>query len=274
MTTTMPVGSQVEVPGALRWAVTDGAAGTHAVPAPDDREDARQVREHYRGAFWCSTEAGGCGGRLQLVVAGRLPRFRHVDDGPCRFADGGADAALAYEHLRYQRAVMAWLAAQGHRGRVEKVRRPDGRTDLHVVVDGLAAAVEVQLSPLPDTTWRERDDAARTRFRQVTWLYGPAAEAAATTEAAVRGVAFALRRQGAGLAVGVRDVDGRTRWVRLGACRLGADGFVAPGVEEARALHARRAEERAQVARRAAGRRRGAARESWAEPMLPLPFAG
>jgi hypothetical protein len=148
----------------------------------------------------------------------------------------------------------------------------------------------VQLSPLPDTAWRRLDDRYRRQARHVTWLYGPAAEAAAATEAAVRGVSFAVRRHSVGLSVGVRDVDDRTRWVRLAACRLTADGFAVPGTECARALHARRTAEREEAARRRAqqaarrpraGEERGeraagraTARTPWGPTLSPLPFPG
>ncbi|HEX2074882.1 MAG TPA: competence protein CoiA family protein [Geodermatophilus sp.] len=280
--------------GELLWAVTDGPAGTNAVGLPEDRVDARRLGLHYGGEFWCSRGAGGCGGRLHLRAGGRLrPYFRHHGDVPCPFLGREADVGRAYEHLRYQRAVEAWIAGQGYRARLEKVPAEDGRTDLHLVVDDVGHAVVVQLSPLPDIAWRERDDRYRTHVRHVTWLYGPAAEAAAATEVAVRGVAFALRRQGVGLVVGVRDVDDHTRWVRLAACRLTADGFAAPGSGEARALHARRTAERQQAARRVAhqaARRPGGrtpagesgergtgcapARTPWAASLRPLPFPG
>jgi hypothetical protein len=160
-------------------------------------------------------------------------------------------------------------------------------------VDEVSSALEVQLSPLSDTTWRERDDHHRRRVRHVTWLYGPAAEPAASTEVAVRGVSLLLRRHDVGLAVGVRDVDDRTRWVRLAACWLTADGFWAPGMEDARVLHARRTADRQEAARRVAhqaarsaasrppageearaGRasKRAPSRIPWVSAIRPLPF--
>lgn len=275
----------------LRWAVTDGAAGTNAVVLPEERADARRLALHYGGHFWCSREAGGCGAALDVRAGDRArPHFRHPGDVRCPLVDRGADAGRAYEHLRYQRALTTWLVAQGHRPRVEKVPAEDGSTGLHVVVDDVSSAIEVQLSPLPDTAWRQRDDRSRRTVRHVTWLYGPGAEAAAATEAAVRGVSFALRRHSVGLSLGVRDVDHRTRWVRLTACRLTAGGFHAPGAEEACALNARRAADRREAARRVvrqargAGQRRraGGGREAgwtpegtpWASTVCPLPFPG
>jgi hypothetical protein len=235
----------------LRWAVTDGPAGTAAVALPEDGTAARVLGLHRGNGFWCSREAGGCGGRLVLEARdGARPHFRHAGDVRCRFT--GSDAGPAYEHLRHRRAVGAWLAAQGFRLRLEEVAGRPGSGGLHVVVAEVSCAVVVQLSPLPDTAWRERDDRYRRQVRHVTWLYGPAAESADDTELAVRGVSYAVRRHNTGLLVGVRDVDGGTRWVRLGACRLTPDGFEAPGAAEARALHARRGADGQEAARRAA----------------------
>jgi hypothetical protein len=260
----------------LQWAVTDGPAGTAAVALPEDGTAARVLGLHRSGGFWCSREAGACGGRLVLEVrTGSPPRFRHPGDVPCALTR--SDAGPAYEQLRYRRAVGAWLAAQGFAARLEEVSGPPGSGGLHVVVPEVGSAVVVQLSPLPDTAWRERDDRYRRRVRHVTWLYGPEAGSAEDTELAVRGVAYAVRRHNTGLLVGVRDVGGGTRWVRLGACRLTADGFVAPGTAEAQALYARRATDRREAARRAARCAERAARgprqhpPAEALPVLPFP---
>jgi hypothetical protein len=255
----------------LRWAVTDGPAGTAAVALPQDGTVARVLGLRPGSDFWCSREAGGCGGRLVLEARdGARPHFRHTGDVPCAFT--ASDAGPAYESLRHRRALGAWLAAQGLRPRFEEV---PGSGGLLVVVPEVGSAVVVQLAPVGDTAWRERDDRCRRRVRHVTWLYGPAAEAAGDTELAVRGVAYAVRRHGTGLLVGVRDVGGGTRWVRLSACRLTADGLEAPGTAEARALHARRAADRHEAARRAArwaerGAQRPRVRPETAD--LPLPF--
>jgi hypothetical protein len=276
----------------LRWAVTDGPAGTHAVALPEDGLDARRLALHYGGEFFCSRQAGGCGGRLVLSAGdGVRPYFRHPGSPPCAFLGRGSAAGRAYEPLRYRRALEAWLARQGVRCRLEQLPDPDGGANLLVVAEDGSHAVRVQLSPLPDTAWRRLDDRYRARARHVTWLYGPAAGAAAATEAAVRGVSFAVRRHDVGLAVGVRDVDDRTRWVRLAACRLTADGVAVPGAESARALHARRTTEREEAARRMAqqaarrsraGEGAGGARASgratattpWGPTLSPLPFPG
>jgi hypothetical protein len=272
----------------LTWAVTDGAAGTHAVALPESPVEARRLERHYGGGFWCSRAAGGCGSRLAVSTAGEgRPSFRHPDDAPCAFIRRESLAGPAYEHLRYQHPLTAWLAGQGYRPRVERVLGPDGRADLHVVVDEVSHALEVQLSPLSDLAWRGRDDRSRAGVQHVTWLHGPAAETACATEAAVRGVSLAVRRQGAGLSVGIRDVDDRTRWIALGACRLTPDGFSAPGVDEARALHASRTADRQETARRVARRastgsralpghrgRRATPPAPWDSAMTPLPFPG
>jgi hypothetical protein len=253
-----------KVSSGLRWAVTDGPEGTHAVELPEDAAGARLLIAHYRGRFWCSTQAGGCGERLVAGAHG----FRHAEGHSwCRLA--GADAGPAYEHLRYEPVLITWLAEQGFRPLPRTLLRPDGAIDLQVVVEEVDAVLEVQLSSLSDVAWRERDDADRAAHRHVTWLYGPGAEQAAVTEAAVRGTSLQLRRQNRGLIVGVRDVDGGVRWVPLTACRLTNDGFEAPGIEQARAAHRRRAGERREAARRAAGHPppRAAAPEQLAFPV-------
>ncbi|PWW23917.1 hypothetical protein JD79_03094 [Geodermatophilus normandii] len=218
--------------------------------------------------FWCAREAGGCGGRLE-IASGPLPSFRHVGPASCAHARRGSAAAGAYDPLRYRRPLTAWLTGQGHRPRVVRRPEPDGRPGLHVAVAGVGV-LEVQLAPLTDTAWRERDDRLRRETPAVTWLYGPGAEVAAATEAGVRGAALLLRRHDRGLLVGVRDDGGATRWMRIGACRLTADGLDAPGLAEARARHERRSTEREATARRT-GRPRGAA---GGRPRTPGPGAG
>lgn len=262
--------------GDLRWAVTDGPDGTAAVELPRDDAAARLLGEQARGGFWCAREAGGCGGRLE-IAPGPVPSFRHAEGAPCVLARRGT-AAAAYDPLRYRRPLTVWLTAQGHRPRVVRRPGPDGPPGLHVAVAGVGV-LEVQLAPLTDTAWRERDDRLRRGTPSVTWLYGPGADVAAATEAGVRGAALLLRRHDRGLLVGVRDAGGATRWMRLGACRLTADGLDVPGLAEARARHARRSTEREETARRAgqaARRGRRSAPAPW-EPglgQLPFPSAG
>ncbi len=263
----------------LRWAVTDGPDGTAAVELPDDDAQARLLDEQTGGAFWCARLAGGCGALLELV-AGARPSFRHTGAQRCRFAGREATAARAYDQLRYRPALVGWLTGQGHRPQVATVTGPDGHTGLHLAVEALGAALEVRLAPMTDTAWRARDDRARRTARSVTWLYGPDADAAAATEARVRGVALSLRRHRRDLLVGVRDAADRVRWIRLAACRLTADGFTAPGLAEARAEHAASAAARQAAAQRVArqsarwSQRTGAVPWDVRTGTLPFPAAG
>ena len=57
----------------LRWAVTDGPAGTAAVALPEDGKAARVLGLRPGSDFWCSREAGGCGGRPGLEARGDAP---------------------------------------------------------------------------------------------------------------------------------------------------------------------------------------------------------
>ncbi|WP_091369202.1 hypothetical protein [Geodermatophilus telluris] len=254
---------------ALRWAVTDGPDGASAVELPADAAAARRLAEQARGGLWCARAAGGCGGRL--VVGGTPPALRHTGDDPCAFRRRPAAAGPAYDHLRYRAPLVSWLTGQGHRPRVLRVPDVGGHPGLRLVVEASGAVLEVQLAPLDDTAWRARDDRARRSARSVTWLYGPDADAAAATEASVRGAALSLRRHDRGLLLGVRGAGDAVRWVRPSACRLTADGVTAPGLADARAAHARHAAERQEAARRAA-RRTERARPVVAEelPLWPL----
>jgi hypothetical protein len=263
----------------LRWAVTDGPDGTAAVELPDDDVQARLLDELTGGAFWCARLAGGCGALLEMVPGAR-PAFRHTAGRPCPLARQGASGSRAYDQLRYRPALVAWLTGQGHRPRVATVTGADGHTGLHLAVDAIGAALEVRLAPMTDTAWRARDDRARRTARSVTWLYGPDADAAAATEARVRGAALSLRRHHRDLLVGVRDDADRVRWMRLAACRLTADGITAPGLAEARAAHAASATARQDAARRVArqsarwSQRTGAVPWDVRTGTLPFPAAG
>ncbi|WP_141233737.1 hypothetical protein [Geodermatophilus saharensis] len=268
----------------LCWAVTDGPEGSAAVELPADAAGARLLDEQAGGAFWCARRAGGCGALLAVVTDGDTAAFRHTGGQPCALVARPATAARAYDPLRYRPALTAWLTGQGHRPRVETLTGRDGPVGLHVAVDALGAALEVQLTPLGDTAWRARDDRLRRTARSVTWLYGPGADDAAATEASVRGAALSLRRHDRGLLVGVRDAGDRVRWVRSAACALTADGVTAPGLAEARAAHVQRSAARQDAARRAArqaarevaqrSRRPGAVPWDVRTGTLPYPAAG
>ena len=260
--------------GDLVLAVTDGPDGVEAIELPSNRWQAIEVRERHRNRFWCSTEAQGCGGQV-LIAAGPIliPHFRHQKDARCSFIGHESKASPAYEHLRYQRAIQRWLATQGHDAVIEKTLGSDGRTDLHVVINSVRHSLEVQLSPLPSPAWRERDAKYRRHHDHVTWLYGPAAEAAGATELSLRGVAFSLRP---GPSIGVRDFDAGTHWAELADCRLTDRGLEVPGLEAALALHQHRKAEAAEAQRRledeAAERQQAAdaQREEWARQQAAL----
>lgn len=167
----------------LVWAVTDGPDGDASLELPDDRFRALDLKSRHNGMFWCTTKASGCGEPLVLAAGPVVrPYFRHQRGSECTLI-GSPAAAPAYEHLQYQRALQQWLAKQGHHAALEKRLGPDGRTDLHVVIDQLGHIIEVQLSP-----------------------------------------------------IGTSHVADDVRWVALDACRLTADGFYAPGIDEAREL--------------------------------------
>lgn len=243
----------------LLWAATDGSDGVSAVALPADRMSALALRVNHGGQFWCTTQASGCGGVL-ILAAGevRRPYFRHHPGATCSFIGREHAAGPAYEHLLYQQALQAWLAGQGYTAVLEKRLGQDGRTDLYVVVDAVSHALEVQLSPISTTAWQQRDAGYRRQVDQVTWLYGPSAEAASAAELSVRGVAVRLRP---GPQIGVLDLDGHTEWSDLTACRLTPAGLDAPGLAQARALAQQRqaeaeAEARQQQAELEAAQRR------------------
>lgn len=262
----------------LAYAVVDGPDGAHAVVLPAGRSAALQIKDQYRETFWCSTQAGGCGARL-IVAAGPVlrPHYRHKDgmDG-CALADDGARAERSYEHLRYQRALLAWLADQGLRATMEKVLGADSRADLHVVVDGRSQTLEVQLSPIAGNVWRDRDEKYRSHVDHVTWLYGSGAEAAAATEQAARGHALHLRTAAAALQesddsraaveaahaetvveVGVVTHLGEA-WSPLVVCQLRSDGVWTPDLDQALHDLAEAENVAAEAARREAARRAAA----------------
>lgn len=129
--------------------------------------------------------------------------------------------------------MAGWLVGQGYEPILEKVLADDGRTDLHVVVEEVSHAIEVQLSPLSTGAWQERNERYARRVDHVTWLFGPGSKTVADTVTGVHGLSFALRP---GIKIGVRDIDDKISWSPLADCRLTVTGFYAPGVEEARAL--------------------------------------
>ncbi|QCB92630.1 competence protein CoiA family protein [Cellulomonas shaoxiangyii] len=253
----------------LRHAVTDGADGTAHVVAPAEREDALRLRIDHQ--FWCTTQAGGCGQQLELPAGPvRGPYFRHKRGAsPCALLSSGRDVGGAYAHLAYQRELMAWLQGQGYVPTIEHTLDGAGRADLHVVVNGVEHTLEVQLTDLGSTAWRDRDDRYRGAVDQVTWLFGPAADGAASTQRAREGVTLRIGRDVQGVRVGV-EVDGveiDDSWNALPACRMEAGGVWTPSLDQARerlqerraAEALRRAEEEAERARLEDERRRAQA---------------
>lgn len=229
--------------GELAHAVIDGPDGIHAVELSPLRAEALRLKEN---SFWCSRQAGGCGGVLVLAAGPiRVPYFRHLSSGACALAGDNARAARSYEHLRYQRALLAWLEAQNLSATMEHHLGPDGRADLHVLVCSRSHTIEVQLSPIGTKDWRRRDDGYRRQVDQVTWLYGPGAETAAAAEQAARGHALHIRaRAGTSSAIEIGVVTDLTEeWSFLGECELRPDGFWTPHLEQALADVAAAAEE-------------------------------
>ncbi|MCI2238104.1 hypothetical protein MO973_09615 [Paenibacillus sp. TRM 82003] len=230
-------------------AVVDGPDGTLARQAPADRNLAIELRLQHANGFWCSTLAGGCGGTLLLAAGAVLrPHFRHRGEvGSCALARDPARAERSYEHVRYQRVLLDWLTDQGLSGRAEHTMGSDGRADLHVLVDGVAHSIEVQLSPLNDRAWLQRDEKYRRRVRHVTWLYGPLVDAAAAREQAVRGIALRVRGdvESGDVEIGVQGHT-ETAWAPLSQCRLPADGFWTPHLLAAQREHERVLRQRAE----------------------------
>lgn len=254
----------------LRHAVADGPDGTMVVELPAARSAALQLRRSHGNRFWCSTAVGGCGGEL-IMAAGtiRRPYFRHLGGlaSKCVFAQDPARAVRSYEHVWIQQQLLGWLRGQGFTADVEHTLGTDGRTDLHVTVNGVAHSIEVQLSPINPESWADRDAGYRRHVTTVTWLYGPAASTAAAREQVNRRYALLVRhrRPKDMVEIGVRRHDGTHRWAGLQECRFTSVGLWTPHTDEAEADYSAWRRERAEsdrLAKRFAERR--------ATPKLPL----
>ena len=248
--------------GLVHLAVTDGPSGDQVVLAPENREAARRLQSRLHGVFWCTTQAGGCGSRMHLVI-GTLRRvhFRHARGATCALRDPDR-VESSYEHLWYQWQLRDWLLRQGFQPRLEKVFTDGlGRTDVHVSVDGVEHSIEVQLSAISAEAREDR----RTRYEravdQLTWLFGKGARRAATEERASAGYALVLRRSGARLEpggagtveIGLTGSElAETRWVPLARCSFNADGFNHPDTQAA--IEAFNAAAESSCARRGGGR--------------------
>lgn len=247
------------LPGVL-FAVADGPDGGNVIELVDDRDQALRVRAQHHGEFWCSTQASGCGGRLVLAAGEKVrPYFRHLpgEGTSCALAHDPQRAERSYAHLRYQLALSAWLRDQGLEPVIEKTLGADGRADLHVRVEGVEHTIEVQLSPLSISTWRERNERYSRSGRHVTWLFGPLAQTARTGQADRDLPTFSIAsaaeltcersREEFHSSEQVRLATHGTdeHWSSLGACRLQVDGIWTPDLEAARSDLAEAAAQRA-----------------------------
>lgn len=175
----------------LRHAVVDGSDGTDVRPAPDEREDALRLRATEK--FWCAIKAGGCGGSLRLHAGEKVrPYYQHADASSCALQRGQRETSEAYYDLAYQRALAAWLAAQGYHARIEHTF-PDGggRADLHVDVDGVTHSIEVQLSTIGIERWKERTARYAGHVDQITWLHGPLCTTTGSEDRILNGISLA-----------------------------------------------------------------------------------
>ena len=272
----------------LRHAVIDGPSGTTDVVAPPSHPAAGRLKVQHP-SFWCTTQAGGCGGILDLHVGTvRIPHFQHRRD-----ASGCAlthrDAGGAYAHLAYQRELATWLDAQGYTATIEHRFDDAGRADLHVVVEGVAHTLEVQLTDLGVHVWKDRDERYRSHVDQVTWLHGPNASRTALTDRVLRDVALRIDREAGQVRIGVDTDATETAWAVLQECKITPDGVWTPHLEptlqllaaaRAEAERRRQAKEDERARRAAEEAERRAARElreqaararRVAEPARPAP---
>lgn len=239
----------------LTHAVVGSPDSTHAIELPADRSLAKALQVLHRNSFWCGTGAGGCG-QPMILNAGqvRIPYFRHHPGTDCAHSSAGSGAARSYEHLHFQHEIVVWLEKQGLTASAEFFLGPDGRADVHVIVDGRDHTIEVQLSPIGFSEWQRRDEQYRARVHRVTWLYGPGAEAAASTEQAGRGYVLHLRRsdtsEGRCAEVGV-VTHLNEAWSPLSECELRGDLFWTPDLDQA-LVNLARAREEEEVAQKRA----------------------
>lgn len=234
-------------------AVTDNPGGVEVVRTPLDRDSAISLRERHDNQFWCTTKAEGCGGSVELA-AGEVvsPYFRHRRGASeCALLAHPEREERTHEHLWYQRALVAWLAGQGHTAEIEYYLGEDGRSDLHVTILDVNHSIEVQLSPITRESWRERDTRYRHSVDHVTWLYGAHAEGAAARARTMEGLALRLRGSETP-EIGTSGHNGE-RWADLVDCTFGKEGFWTPHLNDAlaakTAADAEAARERAEADR-------------------------
>jgi hypothetical protein len=218
--------------GQLQYAVTDGQGGTSTVVLPVERRGALAIRDKHRGRFWCSEDAGGCGGPLILKAGSqRIPHFSH-HAGQSHGCPLDRDPTLAresYRHMAIQQALCAWLRRQGYSPEPEWVM-PGGRADVSVTAGNLRYSLEVQLSPIEHETLRRRDLTYRRYIDHVTWLFDPALDTCATSHLLERDVAFhvAIDKDLSKVQIGTRFIDGTIKWSGLDECGLNDSGFHTP----------------------------------------------
>ncbi len=223
----------------LRLAVRNDADGDRVFRLSADRAGALRSKDELRSQgthLWCSRQAGGCGGRLQ-INAGEVvrPYLKHTTGaGSCALAADITRAEHGYEHLLVQHTLRSWLEDQGLSVVLEKTIH-GGRVDLLVRIEELTHVLEVQLTPISNERWQARDAVYRHAAHDVTWLYGPRAESAAAREQALRGVAVHLDHHQE--RIGIAEASTGTSWSPLSACRLDRRGFWTPGLDAAIAAH-------------------------------------
>jgi hypothetical protein len=242
----------------LHFAV-GGSPDGEAVFLPRDRETAHEIRDRFSGDFFCAAAAHGCGGRLELKAGPVIPPYfaHRAGTGPgCMFrADGpGAgdgQARRAYLHLFCQQLLKAWLDRQDLTARIETVLGPDSRTDLHVVVDQVRHALEIQLSPITAETVTDREQRYHRHVQHVNWLFGDDARAAAGRQENAEGRSLRVhlvedhadpasgpgddRPVGYRMQIGTKAYAHDTHWAELDECRMTPNGLWTPHLATAAA---------------------------------------
>jgi hypothetical protein len=248
----------------LRWAVKGGPDGTDVVEIGANAVDLK--RELLRGAITlhCSRKAGGCGGKLNVIVGrGRVHHFRHLPGTDC-FVTGLSDHATAdrYTHLRIQRALVEWLAGQGLESSIEQAVGPGSRMD--VLLAQKRHALEVHLSRMAEAAWLERDERYRGQVDGVWWLNGMANDAVVDHLRERDGFAYLVKVTVAGVVeLGVADCDGEQRWASLSEWVMTEDGPAGPLVDQAhRMLEQRQVEAEERERREREGARERLRREA------------
>lgn len=136
---------------AVPYVAVGDAEAAEVMFVPRNRDEAFLFREQTRDRqTFCPTTVGGCGRVLDIVVPSKriVPHGRHRATAECRLSQRGA----LDEHTQAQRALIEWLATQGHSAWMEVLLSEDaeltGRADIVADVSGLGLIdIEVQRSP-------------------------------------------------------------------------------------------------------------------------------